>query len=170
MAPDEICRRLGEARVKEMFHALNANAMKKVLSDCGIPAVRLPSHSSTRKRNDDWANRLWKAMGTPQSKSCTLFLYQWLGSAKSDMLSAFLDSIGVPHQRGLTDKDFLAEVPEEKVLEAARALLQNDKFDRREVAIYLTILDLTNRSRKFESLDLDQYIPASVAAAAPAAP
>ena len=61
MAPDEICRRLGEAWFRESFHDLTTAEMKQALSEAKIAAVRLPGHTSTRKRNEDWARRLWHA-------------------------------------------------------------------------------------------------------------
>ncbi len=161
MAPDEICRRLGEARTKEMFHSLNSASMKKVLGQCGIPAVRLPSHSSTKKRNEDWANRLWKAMTSAKPQFCSVFLFEWLSATRSDMLSCFLDALGVKHQRGLTDSDFLNEAGDEKVMQSASALLNDERFNRQEVALYLLFLDLTNSSDKFAPLELLQYFPAA---------
>ncbi len=161
MTPDEIVSRLGEAKFKEMFHAINAAAMKKVLTEAGIPAVRMPSHTSTRKRNEDWANRLWKALGPGKSQAWSLFLFEWLTQTRNEMLATFLDSLGVPHQRGLTDADFLNEANEEKLLAVATQLLENGKYDRREAAAYLLFLDASNNnSQKFAPLNLEQFLPA----------
>ena len=62
MSPEEICRRLGEAKVKEMFLLLTTDNMKKLMKESKLSTVRLASHTSTRKRNDDWAQKLWRAV------------------------------------------------------------------------------------------------------------
>lgn len=159
MAPDEICRRLGEAKFKEIFLSLNAQSMKKALEEAGLAAVRLPSHSSTRKRNEDWCARLWRAVSA--GKPCTLVLYGWLGQQRSAMLSAFLDSIGVAHDKGLTEADFIKDTSTEKLVEAGQNLLQNPAFDPREVAAYLLFLDVESRSDKFAGLraELERHLP-----------
>ena len=59
LAPHEICKRLGEPKFKEMFLSLSSAAMKASLSEVGLSAIRLPMHHSLRKRNEDWARRLW---------------------------------------------------------------------------------------------------------------
>lgn len=158
IAPHEICQRLGETKFKEMFLSLNAAAMKASLSEVGLSAVRLPMHHSLRKRNEDWARRLWQATSSPRGGGCKLFLFEWLRQTKGPMLAAFLDAAGVPHQKGLTDADFMKDVPEEKLLEAANLLLAHPDFTRRDVAIYLMFLDYSNETEKFASLNLAQSL------------
>lgn len=158
IAPHEICQRLGETKFKEMFLSLNAAAMKASLSEVGLSAVRLPMHHSLRKRNEDWARRLWQSISSPRGAGCKLFLFEWLRQTKSPMLAAFLDAAGVPHQKGLTDADFMKDVPEEKLLEAATMLLAHPDFARREVAIYLLFLDYSNETEKFAALNLGQSL------------
>src|SRR3954466_14154232 len=114
MAPDEICRRLGEAWFKETFHELSTAQMKEALGEAKIPAVRLPGHTSTRKRNDDWARRLWRGMPLPSNKVGGGMLYVWLTRDKGEMMGAFLDALEVKHTNGLTDEDFWTQVAEDK--------------------------------------------------------
>ena len=121
MSPHDICRRLGEVRVKEMFMSLNAAAMKQSLMESRLAAVRSASQVSTRKRNEEWARRFWQSVNGEPPAPCKLFLFEWLRQTKSELLSTFLDAIAVPHQRGLTDADFMKDVPSDKLLEAARA-------------------------------------------------
>ena len=158
IAPHEICRRLGETKFKEMFLSVNAAAMKASLAEVGLSAVRLPMHHSLRKRNEDWARRLWQSLQSPRPGGCKLLLFEWLRQTKSPMLAAFLDAAGVPHQKGLTDADFMKDVPEEKLLAAATQLLAHPDFDRRDVAIYLLFLDYSNETEKFATLNLAQSL------------
>lgn len=164
MAPDEICRRLGEAKVKEIFLSLHTQSMKRVLEGAGLSAVRLPSHSSTRKRNEDWANRLWRASGSP--RPCIALLYEWLTTQRNSMLAAFLDAAGVPHQKGVTEADFMKESGADVLLAAARELLEKGAFDRREIAVYLLLLDSQTKDSKLAPLreELERHLPAPAAA------
>ena len=158
IAPHQICHRLGETRFKEMFLSLNAAAMKASLAEGGLSAVRLPMHHSLRKRNEDWARRMWQTLESPRPVGCKLMLFEWLRQTKSPMLAAFLDAAGVPHHKGLTDADFMKDVPEEKLLEAANLLLAHPDFDRRDVAIYLLFLDYSNETSKCAALNLEQTL------------
>jgi hypothetical protein len=158
IAPHEICQRLGETKFKEMFLSLNAAAMKGSLAEAGLSAVRLPMHHSLRKRNEDWARRLWQTLQSPRPAGCKVLLFEWLRQTKSPMLATFLDAAGVPHQKGLTDADFMKDVPEEKLLEAAKLLVAHPNFDRRDVATYLLVLEFSNETEKFASLDLEQLL------------
>lgn len=161
IAPDEICRRFGEAKFKEMFGSLNANEMKGVLQEASIPSVRLPSHTSTRKRNEDWFNKLWHKTGAAAVKGYTALMFRWLTKQRAPLLTAYLDAIGVAHQGGLTDADFLNEVPEVLLQEEARKLLADERFDKREVAAYLLFLDFTNQTQRFAALELDGILSAA---------
>src|SRR4029453_16153222 len=108
MSPEEICRRLGEKKTKSMFHELTSEAMKKVLKEAKIPTSRLVSHTSTRKRNDDWANRVWGALAErPVATAAATLLFEWLTRVRRPMLADFLTGIGVAHEDGLTDADFM---------------------------------------------------------------
>jgi len=158
MAPSEICRLLGEAKFKEMFLSINAAAMKLSLNEAGLSSVRSPAQTSTRKRNEDWARRLWQSMQSERPSPCKVFLFEWLRQTKSPMLAAFLDSIGVPHQKGLTDADFMKDTPDDKLLGAAQVLLARPDFDRRDVAAYLLFLDDTNETTRFAGLKLEQVL------------
>ncbi len=158
MLPHEICRQLGEVRFKEMFMSLNAAAMKQSMLEGGLPAVRTAAQVSIRKRNEDWARRLWASLGSERPSPCKLFLFEWLRQTKTDLLAAFLDSIGVPHQKGLTDADFMKDVPEDRLLSAAKALLAHPTYDHRDVAAYLLFLDYTNETDRFAALDLARQL------------
>src|SRR5512143_3580190 len=108
MAPEEICRRLGEQKTKSIFLELTSEAMKKVLREAKIPTNRLSSHTSTKKRNDDWANRLWKAVSErPVATTAATLLFEWLTRTRRPMLADFLNGLDVPNEDGLTDADFM---------------------------------------------------------------
>jgi hypothetical protein len=158
MAPSEICRLLGEAKFKEMFLSLNAAAMKLSLTEAGLSSVRTPAQTSTRKRNEDWARKLWQSVQSEKPSPCKVFLFEWLRQTKSNLLSAFLDAIGVEHQKGLTDADFMKDTPDDTLLGAARMLLAHPDFDRRDVAAYLLFLDNSNETDRFSSLHLEKQL------------
>jgi hypothetical protein len=155
MSPEEICRKLGETKTKTIFHELTAEAMKKVLKEGKIPTVRLASHTSTKKRNDDWASRVWKLVqDKPVATTAATLLFEWLTRTRRPMLAEFLTALDVPHQDGLTDADFMQSSAPEKLCEVGKKLL--DKHDRREVAAYLLFLDASNKSEIFAPLELDK--------------
>jgi hypothetical protein len=161
MAPEEICRKLGPTKVKTVFHELTSDAMKKVLKEASIPTARLASHTSTKKRNDDWAEKVWRTVEQkPAATTAATLLFEWLTRTRRPMLAHFLDGIEVPHQDGLTDADFMTQTPPEKLLASAKQLL--DKHDKAEVAAYLLFLDASNKSEVFAALELDKHLqPAS---------
>ncbi len=164
MSPEEICRGLGEAKVKAIFAELTADAMKKVLREAKIPTTRMPSHTSTKKRNEDWARRLWTLVaGSPAPTAAATLIFEWLTRARRPMLADFLSGIGVQHDNGLTDADFMKETTPEKMVEVGKALLS--KHDRSEVAAYLLFLDATNQSEHFKDLGLDSILKTASAAA-----
>ena len=165
MSPEEICRRLGEAKVKEMFLLLTTDNMKKLMKESKLSTVRLASHTSTRKRNDDWAQKLWRAVADkPLTSTAATLLFEWLVKQRRPMLAAFLDDVGVKHDGGLTDADFMTDTPAEKLCEAGKKLLS--EHDRREVAAYLLFLDASNKSEIFKDLDLDRILVEQPAPAA----
>lgn len=159
MAPDEICRRLGEAWFKENFHGLSTAQMKEALAEAKIPAVRQPGHTSTRKRNEDWAQRLWRVMPLPSNKVGGGMLYLWLSRTKGKMMGAFLDALGVKHTDGLTDEDFWKNVGDEQVLAAAKQLIEGGAFDKREAAAYLLFLDAQHQTDRLAPLELERHLP-----------
>ncbi|MSP60600.1 MAG: hypothetical protein EXR72_09725 [Myxococcales bacterium] len=162
MSPEEICRRLGEEKVKVIFHELTTDTMKKVLREAKIPTTRLASHTSSRKRNDDWAARLWRAVAEkPLTTTAATLLFEWLTRGRRPMLAEFLTAIDVKHEGGLTDADFMTTVAKEKLCEAGQALLDGGHHDRREVAAYLLFLDASNKSEGFAPLDLEGVLGAS---------
>lgn len=163
MAPEEICRRLGEAKTKSIFLELTAEAMKKVLREAKIPTSRLASHTSTRKRNEDWAHRVWSLVAAkPAATTAATLLFEWLTRTRRPMLADFLTTLEVPHEEGLTDADFMQTSEPEKLQAAAKKLFE--KHDRAEVAAYLLFLDASNKSEIFAPLDLDKSLAASAAA------
>lgn len=165
MAPEEICRRMGAQRTKTLFHELTSEAMKKVLKEASVPAVRLASHTSTKKRNDDWAEKVWRVVEQkPAATTAATLLFEWLTRTRRPMLAQFLDAIEVAHQDGLTDADFMTATPPEKLVAAGKALL--DKHDKTEVAAYLLFLDASNKSELFAPLELDRHLSAATATAA----
>jgi hypothetical protein len=164
MSPEEICRTLGEEKVKTIFLELTTDAMKKVLREAKIPTTRLASHTSTRRRNEDWAGKLWRAVADkPVTTTAATLLFEWLTRMRRPMLAEFLTSIEVKHEGGLTDADFMTDAPPEKLVEAGKKLLEH--FERREVAAYLLFLDASNKSEVFASLDLAVHLGAPPAAA-----
>src|SRR5579863_4978905 len=164
MSPEEICRKLGETKTKTMFHELTSEAMKKVLREAKIPTSRLPSHTSTKKRNDAWANRLWRAVAEkPAATTAATLLFEWLTRTRRPMLGAFLTSIDVPHEDGLTDADFMQTAAPEKLVEAGKKLFES--HDKAEVAAYLLFLDASNKSEVFAPLELEKHLGSAPAAA-----
>jgi hypothetical protein len=157
MAPEEICQRLGEQKIKTLFFELTAEAMKKVLREAKIPTTRLASHTSTKKRNDDWANRLWRQVADKASATAAAtLLFEWLTRTRRPMLAQFLTAIEVPHEDGLTDADFMQSVPPEKLVDAGKKLFA--QHDKTEVAAYLLFLDASNKSEIFAPLELDKVL------------
>src|SRR5438094_4601983 len=103
MSPEEICRKLGEKKTKAIFGELTSEAMKKVLREAKIPTNRLASHTSTKKRNDDWSNRLWRAVSEkPLATTAATLLFEWLTRTRRPMLAEFLNSLEVANEDGLT--------------------------------------------------------------------
>jgi hypothetical protein len=164
MSPDEICRQLGESKVKGIFSELTTEAMKKVLREAKIPTNRLATHTSTKKRNDDWANRVWRTVAEkPAATTAAALLFEWLTRTRRPMLAEFLNGLEVPNEDGLTDADFMQTTPPEKLVEVAKRLL--DKHDKREVAAYLLFLDASNKSEIFKDLALDKILADGASAA-----
>jgi hypothetical protein len=154
MAPEEICRAMGAQKIKTLFHELTSEAMKKVLKEASIPTARLASHTSTKKRNDDWAEKVWRTVEQkPAATTAATLLFEWLTRTRRPMLAEFLTGIDVAHQDGLTDADFMQQTPPEKLLEAGKKLL--GKYDKAEVAAYLSFLDASNKSEIFAPLELE---------------
>ena len=157
LAPEDICRKMGAQKTKTIFHELTSEAMKKVLKEAAIPPVRLASHTSTKKRNDDWAEKVWRTVEQkPAATTAATLLFEWLTRTRRPMLAQFLDAIEVAHQDGLTDADFMTATPPEKLVEAGKGLLA--KHDKAEVAAYLLFLDASNKSELFGPLSLDTYL------------
>jgi hypothetical protein len=164
MAPEEICRRLGEQKTRTIFLELTAEAMKKVLREAKIPTNRLASHTSTKKRNDDWANRVWRTVADkPAATTAATLLFEWLTRTRRPMLAEFLTALEVPHEDGLTDADFMQTAAPEKLIEAGKKLFE--KHDKSEVAAYLLFLDASNKSEIFAPLELEKHLGSAPAAA-----
>ncbi len=156
MAPEEICRQLGDARTKTMFLALTTDAMKKVLREANLPTNRQATHTSTKKRNDDWANRVWRVVSSSAAATtAATLLFEWLTRTRRPMLAEFLTGLEVPHDNGLTDADFMQTIAPEKLCEAGKKIL--GKHDKAEVAAYLLFLDASNKSEIFKPLELERY-------------
>src|SRR5882724_2047215 len=118
MSPEEICRKLGEGKTKAIFAELTSEAMKKVLREAKIPTNRMASHTSTKKRNDDWGNRVWRTVvDKPAAAAAATLLFEWLTRTRRPMLAEFLTALEVPHEGGLTDADFMQSSPPEKLLD-----------------------------------------------------
>jgi hypothetical protein len=157
MTPEEICRKLGEQKTKSIFQELTSEAMKKVLREAKLPTSRLASHTSTKRRNEDWANRLWRAVSDrPMSTTAATLLFEWLTRTRRPMLAAFLNRLEVPNEDGLTDADFMQTAEPDKLVAAAKDLLQ--KHDHKEVAAYLLFLDASNKSEIFAPLELEKLL------------
>src|SRR5437868_9375784 len=154
MSPEEICRKLGEKKTKAIFGELTSDGMKKVLREAKIPTNRLASHTSTKKRNEDWSNRLWRLVADkPVSTAAATLLFEWLTRARRPMLAEFLTALEVQHEDGLTDADFMQTASPEKLCEVGKKLLES-RHDKREVAAYLLFLDASNKSEVFVPLEL----------------
>jgi hypothetical protein len=158
MSPEEICRRLGEKKTKEIFHSLTSEVMKKVLKEAKIPTSRMASHTSTRKRNEDWGNRVWRGVQEkPLTTAAATLLFEWLTRMRRPMLAEFLTALEVPHEDGLTDADFMQTAAPEKLCDVAKKLLES-QHDKREVAAYLLFLDASNKSEVFVPLELEKIL------------
>jgi hypothetical protein len=159
MSPEEICRNLGEAKTKAIFAALTADGMKKVLREAKIPTTRMAGHTSTKKRNEDWGNRVWRLIAErPVASTAATLLFEWLTRTRRPMLADFLTALEVAHDQGLTDADFMQTAPPEKLCEEGKRLL--DKHDKAEVAAYLLFLDASNKTEVFAPLELERYLSA----------
>lgn len=157
MGPEDICRRLGEKKTKDIFQELTTEGMKKVMREAKLPTTRLASHTSSKKRNADWATLLWRSLAEkPLTGAAAMLLFEWLTKTRRPMLAEFLTAIDVEHQDGLTEADFMQNTPPEKLLASGKKLLE--KHDRMEVAAYLLFLDATNKSEIFASLELEKLI------------
>lgn len=170
MSPEQICRHLGEDKVKSIFLDLTTDTMKKLLREAKLPTTRLASHTTTRKRNEDWAGKLWRGLQErPLTATAATLLFEWLVKQRRPMLADFLDGLEVKHDHGLTDADFMTDAPPEKLCASGQKLLE--RHDRKEVAAYLLFLDASNKSEIFKPLGLEVILggPAAAAADAPAA-
>jgi hypothetical protein len=155
MSPEEICRKLGETKTKAIFAELTSDAMKKVLREAKIPTNRLASHTSTKKRNEDWGNRLWRQVSDkPAATTAATLLFEWLTRSRRPMLAQFLTALDVKHEDGLTDADFMQTAEPEKLVEVGKKLLES--HDKSEVAAYLLFLDASNKSEIFKPLELEK--------------
>ena len=164
MDPVEICRRMGEAKTKASFLELTTDGMKKILREAKLPTSRLASHTTTKKRNDDWANRLWRLITErSQVSAAATFLFEWLTRMRRPMLAEFLTALSVQHDNGLTDADFMTAAPPEKLIEAGKKLLEH--HNPQDVAAYLLFLDASNKSEIFAPLKLDTVIAGTPIAA-----
>ncbi len=160
MSPEEICRNLGEQKVKTIFLDLTAEGMKKVLREARIPPTRLASHTSIRRRNEDWAARLWRTIAErPAVGTAATLLFEWLTRTRRPMLAQFLTALEVPHDGGLTDADFMTSSPPELLVESGRALLASHPPS--EVAAYLLFLDVSNKTNIFSPLELERHLALS---------
>jgi hypothetical protein len=160
MNPEEIVRRLGETKTKALFQELTADAMKKVLREANLPTARAASHTSTRKRNEDWAGKVWRYVDkSAATTTAATLLFEWLTRARRPMLAEFLSALDVPHDNGLTDADFMQTSTPEKLVEVGKALLA--KHDKAEVATYLLFLDASNKSEIFKALELEKHLAPS---------
>ncbi|MCA1663262.1 MAG: hypothetical protein LC659_03165 [Myxococcales bacterium] len=134
-----------------------------MLREAKIPTNRLASHTSTRKRNDDWAIRVWRSVADkPSATTAATLLFEWLTRTRRPMLGSFLSAIDVPHEDGLTDADFMQTSAPEKLLEAGKKLFE--QHDKAEVAAYLLFLDASNKSEIFAPLELEKYLTTPAAA------
>ena len=169
MDPVEICRKMGEAKTRAVFLELTTDGMKKILREAKLPTTRLASHSSTKKRNDDWAGKLWRLI-TERSGvgAAATLLFEWLTRARRPMLAEFLTSLSVQHDNGLTDADFMTAAPPDKLIEAGKKLLE--RHNPQEVAAYLLFLDASNKSEIFAPLKLETLIVSAPAADSPTPP
>ena len=166
MSPEEICRRLGEKKTKEIFHSLTSEAMKKIMKEAKISTDRKASHTSTKKRNEDWGNRIWRGISEkPMTTTAATLLFEWLTRTRRPLLAEFLTALEVPHEDGLTDADFMQTASPEKLCEVGKKLLSS-AHDQKEVAAYLLFLDASNKSEHFAPLELEKILPLSPAAGA----
>jgi hypothetical protein len=166
MNPVDICRSMGEAKTRSIFLELTTEGMKKVMREAKLPTARLASHTTTRKRNEDWAQRVWRSLVERPEAAATptaaTLLFEWLSRARRPMLAELLTGLEVQHDHGLTDADFMQASAPEKLREVGKKLLEN--HDRQEVAAYLLFLDASNKSDVFAPLELERHLAGTPAA------
>ena len=81
----------------------------------------LSRHTSTKRRNDDWAATLWRAVAGKQlTNAAATLIFEWLTKARRPMLAQFLTALEVAHEGGLTDADFMQSAAPEKLLEQGK--------------------------------------------------
>jgi hypothetical protein len=167
MAPEEICRRLGEPKIKSMFLSLTTDGMKKIMTEGNLSTKRGAREITSAQRNQAFADRFWRqTAATGNARACATLLYEFFVRHRRPLLAEFLTTIGVPHDDGLTDADFMKDVPEEKLLEAGKKLLAH--HDPQDVAAYLLFLDATCKTPMFHKIEKieDSLAPAAEKAAA----
>jgi hypothetical protein len=150
--PEEICRRLGTAKTAEIFLELPTDSMKKIARESGASTQRSATTLSSKRRNESWAAHVTRRIlsEAPPKGVAAALIYEWLVKARRDMLAAFLTSIEVENDHGLTERDFLKDVPADKLLAQGQALMET--YPPVEVAAYLLFLDAANGTELFAEL------------------
>jgi hypothetical protein len=168
MFSDAICRALGETKVREMFLELTSEAMKKVARQAGMIAKRSSALRTPQQRNREWSEKVWRLTVSeriPLEASATL-LYEWLLRMRRPLLVDFLGSLGVQHDNGMTDADFMTQTPAERLREVGIGLLA--RHDRREAAAYLLFLDAQSSTQVFAGTVVEAALVGETGAAGPA--
>ncbi|MCB9556074.1 MAG: hypothetical protein H6707_08220 [Deltaproteobacteria bacterium] len=155
MKPTTICRDiLGAERLRSVFDELSALQVKMVLKKGRLNAKVGAGIVSQQKKRTVWFDRLSAAITEGNDLAAGEMLEQWLLNHHREMLIAFLSHLGVKHDAGETDENFLLSKPREEIQASANALLRDERFDGPSVRAYLLYIAYQQRSAIF-----DDYAP-----------
>jgi len=99
------------------------NPVEHLHAVSGSPGANLPT-TSIAMLASQFLTGLGKALAvhtfflSPSHRPTLLF--EWLTKTRRPMLAAFLGSLGVQHDQGLTDADFMTSTPPEKLVESGK--------------------------------------------------
>jgi len=90
------------------------------------------------KRSKQQRASLMAQGGLPEETALQVLMSYHL-SARAEMLSQFLDELGIEHEEGLIENDTGSEGPDQQALEKAVASLE-ESYDEADVQLYLKTL------------------------------
>jgi len=130
LADAERRRRIGVAFWKE------SDAQTRAIATATLAkAVHFRDEALRKLPVEKRAEMLVARAGAPElEQALEAALMHYHTSQQREMLAAFLDAWKIPHENGSIETDDYAPPSAEQVRDAVRAL---DRFDRRDVALYL---------------------------------
>ncbi|MCD6496737.1 MAG: hypothetical protein J7M25_00320 [Deltaproteobacteria bacterium] len=151
MQPIEIIDGIQTEKLDAILSELNSAQCKAVLKAGSLATKLPPGKVSQKARKKAWGQRIRDGLAHDNDALASELLYQWILHHRRDMLTKYLNSIGVENVRGETEESFTKTVPEPKLIEAALALCKDN--DPVEVAMYVLYLDYHQDSHVFGSDD-----------------